>query len=34
MLADVQEQTGMLSELDSEVGRSREFLNKVRVCVL
>ncbi|KAF8219143.1 hypothetical protein L208DRAFT_1418768 [Tricholoma matsutake] len=28
MLADVQEQTGMLSELDSEVGRSREFLNK------
>jgi hypothetical protein len=30
MLADVQAQTGMLSELDREIGRSREFLGKVR----
>jgi COP9 signalosome complex subunit 3 len=30
MLAGVQAQTGMLSELDREIGRSREFLGKVR----
>jgi COP9 signalosome complex subunit 3 len=31
MLANVQAQTGMLSELEREVGRSREFLSKVGV---
>ena len=29
MLADVQEQTAVLNELELEVGRSKEFLVKV-----
>lgn len=34
LLKDAQEQGALLSELDREIGRSTDFLSKVRSCHL